>query len=431
MEEVIKIFYKLQNTSSLNEKKLIIKQHKDNELFKFCLCFLLDGNLNTGLSVKKIKKKIKMKYDIPIFSGFKEAAEYITKHNSGNDMNISAIQAFINSQPEQHKEFYEQMFTKKFRLGCNSKVVNACIPGLIPTFNVQLGTAIEKCKLNGNEYIYISRKLNGSRTAFIGNKCMTRQGKEYSGIEHIISDLQHLVGKDYFVDGELLYKNEEGLTDSESFQKGVGIAMSKDMDKSCLKMVVFDMFPLNEFWMGKSKKKYSDRKKDLESLRKKIKQLGITNVDVVPMVYEGTDHSEIWKWLQYAEEFDWEGVVVNLDAPYECKRTKNLIKVKQFKEIDLRCIGVNIAESGKYKGVMGSITCKYKNFTVDVGSGFNDENRKFYKDNPNEIIGHIVTVKYKEETYSKSGEESLQHPVFIVCRSFDDKNIADDEIEKE
>lgn len=64
MEEVIKIFYKLQNTSSLNEKKQIIKQHKDNELFKFCLRFLLDG-YPTGLSDKKIKKKIKMKYDPP------------------------------------------------------------------------------------------------------------------------------------------------------------------------------------------------------------------------------------------------------------------------------------------------------------------------------------------------------------------------------
>ena len=63
-----------------------------------------------------------------------------------------------------------------------------------------------------------------------------------------------------FVDGELLYKNKEGLSDSEAFQKGTGIAMSKDLDKSNLKLVVFDMFPLDEFWTGKSKLSYLDRK---------------------------------------------------------------------------------------------------------------------------------------------------------------------------
>ena len=58
------------------------------------------------------------------------------------------------------------------------------------------------------------------------------------------------------------------------------------------------------------------------------------------MCYEGYDHSEIWKWLDYAERHDWEGVILNLDTPYECKRTKNLIKVKKFYTYDLKVIGV-------------------------------------------------------------------------------------------
>lgn len=103
---------------------------------------------------------------------------------------------------------------------------------MIPIFNVQLGTSIENVKLLGNEKIFISRKLNGTRCVFIGNKCMTRQGKEYKGLDHIITDLQKIVGAETFVDGELLYKNKECLSDSEAFQKGTGIAMSKDNDKT-------------------------------------------------------------------------------------------------------------------------------------------------------------------------------------------------------
>ena len=53
MKEVIKIFKQIQETSSTNDKKSIITANKDNELFKKCLIFLLDGNINTGLSEKK------------------------------------------------------------------------------------------------------------------------------------------------------------------------------------------------------------------------------------------------------------------------------------------------------------------------------------------------------------------------------------------
>ena len=60
MKEVIKIFKQIQETSSTNDKKAIITANKDNDLFKKCLVFLLDGNVNTGISNKKLKKNIEM-----------------------------------------------------------------------------------------------------------------------------------------------------------------------------------------------------------------------------------------------------------------------------------------------------------------------------------------------------------------------------------
>lgn len=168
------------------------------------------------------------------------------------------------------------------------------------------------------------------------------------------------------------------------------------------------------------------RKNHLLKLKGRIAELGSDNSEIVQMCYEGYDHSEIWKWLDYAEQYDWEGIMINLNTPYECKRTKKLIKVKKFKEIDLRCVDVNIANSGKYKGLMGSITCKYGDSTVDIGSGFDDEKRRYYTDNPDEILNHIISIKYKEETVNKNGGKSLQFPIFISCRF--DKNIADDEV---
>lgn len=422
MKKVIKLFKQIQGTSSLNDKKAIIVTNKDNELFKKCLRFLLDGNIVTGISTKKINKKVSPSSELAPYylcanSTFEDVMEYLSQNNTGKDEDIYEIQAFLSGY-EEDREFYEQMITKTFRLGADAKLINKCIHGLIPTFDVMLGTPIDKVKLKGDEWISISRKLNGCRAAFVGDKFMTRQGKEYIGLEHIIRDLQKLVGTNKFVDGELLYKNVEGLSDSEAFQKGTGIAMSKDLDKTDLKFVVFDIFPLEEFRRGKSEFTYRYRKIFyLDELKDEILRFKkTTNIEIVPMCYEGTDHTEIWKWLDYAEKNDWEGIMLNLDAPYECKRTKNLIKVKKFKEIDLRCINVNIATSGKYKGLMGSITCKYGNSTVDVGSGFSDSDRKRFWEHPEDVIDKIITVKYKEETKNKDGGISIQFPVFEAVR---------------
>lgn len=432
MDKVIKLFKQIQETSSLNDKKAIIIANKDNELFKECLKFLLDGNIVTGISTKKIGKKVTPSselapYYLCVRSTFEDVMEYLRENNTGKDEDIYEVQSFLSGH-EEDREFYEQMITKSFRLGADAKLVNKCILGLIPTFDIMLGTPIDKVKLKGNEWISISRKLNGTRCAFVGNKCMTRQGKEYKGLNHIIADIKKIGYEDYFIDGELLYKNNEGLSDSEAFQKGTGIAMSKEEDKYQLKLVVFDLFPLEEFWNGKSRNTYEKRRKALNLFDLQLQDICCKNVEVVRQLYAGTDHSEIWRWLDIAEENDWEGIMLNLDTPYECKRTKNLIKVKRFKEIDLRCIDINIATSGKYKGLIGSITCKYGDSTVDVGAGFNDSKRRYYTENPDKILNHIISIKYKEETKSKSGLKSLQFPIFICCRNNEDKNIADDEV---
>ena len=415
MKEVIKIFKQIQETSSTNDKKAIITANKDNDLFKKCLVFLLDGNINTGISNKKLKKNIEMTKHIDVICNFEDIMEYLKINNSGRDSDISIVQGFIANQSEEDREFYEQMITKSFKLGADSKVINSVIPGLIPTFEIQLGTSVEKCKLVDGTYISISHKMNGTRCVYINGQMKSRQNKLYSGLDHIIEDIKKLGLEDFFIDGELVYKNEEGLSDSDAFQKGCSIAMSKDNDKSQLKLVVFDIFPKEEFLdLHTSKKTYKERRKDLDKLEESIIAFGITNLSVVERLYEGTDHSQIWKWLDYADEdMGWEGIMINLDTPYECKRTKNLIKVKRFFEKDLRCTKVNIATTGKYKGIMGSITCNYFDNTVDVGSGFNDFQREYFAKHPEEIVGKIVSVKYKEETQNKEGGKSLQFPVYM------------------
>ena len=190
MDEVIKIFKEIQATSSKNEKQAIIARNKDNELFKKCLIFLLDSNIVTGLSKAKINKKIRrIPYYTTLNHKFEECMKYLKDNNTGTDLDIANIQYFIESQPEEHQDFYEQMITKSLKIGCDDKTVNKAIPDLIPTWEVQLGSAYDKLKLKKNEYFYLSQKLNGNRCSFVKDKLMSRQGKEFKGFQHIIDDI--------------------------------------------------------------------------------------------------------------------------------------------------------------------------------------------------------------------------------------------------
>lgn len=422
MEEVIKLFKQIQKTSSLNDKKKIIAENKNNELFKKCLKFLLDSNVITGISSKKINKQVKPSSDLVLYhlcesSTFEDVIDYLEENNTGKDDNIYEVQIFLTGHQE-NRDFYEQMITKKFRLGADAKLVNKCIPGLIPVWEVQLGSAYDKLKLQKGAWFSLSQKLNGNRASFYRGKMISRQGKEFTGMQHIISDLEQL-GMGWFYDGELIRKNVDNLSDGENFRIGTGIINSDAESKNEIKFVVFDYFPESEISNGQSSAKYKVRRDMLNGLRKTIKEKNLKNVEVVTMVYEGTDQSQIMKWLDYAVDNGWEGLMLNKDATYKCKRTTDLIKIKRFYTMDLPIVNV-VEGDGKLKGTMGSLVVQYKDNTVNVGSGFDDKTRKLFWEKRESLIGRIIEVKYKEITSDKKTKlDSLQFPIFIRLREPD------------
>lgn len=385
-------------------------------MFKDILYFLLNPFITTGISEKKINKSVS-----PVRGYIKDInglMDYIKSNNTGKDNDLAICQGFISQHNTDKQEFIKSIITKSLKLGIDATTVNKIYgEGFIPTFDVMLGTSIEKCKLPEGTYFSISHKLNGSRCVFYKGEFYTRSGKQYTGLEHIKNDLKRiLINPNLVVDGELIRKNNDGVSDSENFQIGVGIANSKAETKDELMLVIFDMITVSDFENGKSKYTYRERKAELEALRETIEQLGIKNLAVVDMFYEGTDQSQIWKWLEYAEQNDLEGVILNLDAPYECKRTKNLIKVKQFYTMDLEVVDVEEG-SGRLKGTLGALVVDYKGNRVNVGSGFDDATRSNIWNSRDEIIGRVIEVKYKEISRDKkTGLESLQFPIFVAVR---------------
>ena len=311
------------------------------------------------------------------------------------------------------------MITKSFRLGADAKLVNKCIPNLIPTWDIQQAYPLsDKNEPKDGEWFALSQKLNGNNCSYYNGKLISRQGKEFTGLQHIIDDIEKLPShENFFFNGELIRKNVDNLPDDQNFQIGTGIINSDNEDKSCIYFEIYEVLPVEEFEKGESKLTYKDRRNNvLNPLSVEINRAGFENIKVVPIIYEGTDKSKIQELLNQADSDGWEGLMLNKDTKWKNKRNNGILKVKSFKHADILCTGV-VEGDGKYKGTLGLIKCDYKGYELGVGSGFTDEQREYYWNHPQKIIGKIVQIKYKCETKNKQGGISVQFPIFEIIRN--------------
>ncbi|NCD13497.1 MAG: DNA ligase [Epsilonproteobacteria bacterium] len=120
------------------------------------------------------------------------------------------------------------------------------------------------------------------------------------------------------------------------------------------------------------------------------------------------DENELQRFLHEVEKAGGEGVVIrHPNAPYVTTRDAYSLKVKTFHDAECRVLSHHKGE-GKYKDVLGSLTCKNDaGIVFKIGSGFSEAERQ-----QPPAIGARITYKYKELT--KNGKPRF--PVFVRIR---------------
>lgn len=413
MEKVLAIVEQLQGTSGRNDKEYILKQNEGNELFKKVMHFIYNPYILTGISKKKISKKLKLPKDQSTLSII-EVMDYLQSHNSGRDEDVILVQHFIQSQPENLRDFYTKIVSKDLSIGLTDGTLNKVYGDFIPVFDVMLAKKFEKHshKIKGN-YI-ITEKLDGNRCVVIKDngvvKSFTRQGKKYEGLEEIESDIAGLPIDNIVFDGELI-ADIQGST-IEIYAETTSKARSKGANKKGLVLHIFDMLPLEDFKNGKSKDNCVKRKEDLSNV---FKNSDLPHCKEVESLYIGSDLKEVEKWMIHAGEQKWEGLMVNMDKPYTCKRSDSILKVKVMSTCDVKVIEFEEG-TGKYEGKLGSLIVDYKGYGCGVGSGFTDADREYIWNHKEEYLGKIVEVQYFEESKNAQGGISLRFPVFKGLR---------------
>lgn len=235
---------------------------------------------------------------------------------------------------------------------------------------------------------YIQPKLDGLRAISEGNTLMSRNGKPYLACPHLYQD-------DYVLDGELYNHRFH-----DDFNKIVSLCKKQKPDQAELDEAKKKV----QFWAydyPSVKGKFSIRYKHLEQVIVALNsKLGFDHYQLVP-THRVHNQKEIDTWHEYFLEKGYEGSILRLDlGDYENKRSKQLLKKKDFVDEEFKIIGAEEGEGGR-AGTIGFFIMAHdkdpnKTFKSNVKGDF-DYLKEVWK-NHKKHIGKSATVKYFNRT---------------------------------
>lgn len=435
LSPILNVVIKLRETSGTNDKIELLKINKNIPHLQQVFKMTYDPFLKYGVSKTMIDKL--ESFDINTnesitYDDFIIFLEKLAKSNINDELRLQ-IATILHCSPNQSmRDLLKCIFTKDLKIGMAAANINKAIPELIPVFGIMRGQKYEnhKHKLVGKDII-ITEKIDGVRTVAIidenGNvNFYSRQGKEIIGLSDIEKDIKKMNLKNIVLDGEVTILNKNGLESKDVFKATMEIIGSKTNVKNGLLYNIFDCLSLSAFIQGISKATAINRKKYIEGKWKVA--CCPEYIKPLPILYYGVySEDEVNKIHKEILSNGGEGLMLNVPtASYECKRTANLLKVKEMYTCDLQITGFEEGLVGtKLEGTLGAIVVDYKGYTVKVGSGFSEDERDFFWHNKSELIGRIIEVQYFEETQDADGNLSLRFPVYVRLRE-NDKEVSYD-----
>ncbi len=308
------------------------------------------------------------------------------------------------------KSEYQKKLDKGYKADIND-IDNASFfePMLAKTYQDYKGEVLAAL---GAGAIYLQPKLDGLRLIANKDGLWTRNGKEYKSIPHIYEALKPLFkyNPKYIFDGEV-YADKF----ANDFNKICSLAKkTKPTKEDLVEAAAYIEYHIYDFpfWDDVFSARHNELKQVLSFAK------GNPALQLVE-THEATCENDIVGHYEDFVEEGYEGAMIRLDAKYEQKRTKSLLKYKEFKDGEYQIIAVNEGV-GNRSGGAGNVTCK----KLD-GSAFADgsttfdsnikgtrEHCKYMLAHKDEFIGKVGTIKY----FNLTPDGKPRFPYFMGLR---------------
>jgi ATP-dependent DNA ligase len=236
----------------------------------------------------------------------------------------------------------------------------------------------------------------------------SRTGKEWKNVDHILEQLKPFFKKfpNVILDGEL-YNHD--LRDN--FEKIISLVRkTKPTDEDRLeasKLTQFHCYDIIDEELP------FEQRIDFVHESLMLPGISIYTVDTYRVFDE--DQAKV----DHARNLDsgYEGSIVRTNDTYQCKRSHNLRKFKDFQDAEAYIVGYEEGK-GKRVGHLGKFIMQDEDgnkFGCPPGKGYNYKDMKKMLENIHKYMGQTATFTYFERT--KAG--SYRHPLFKCIRDYE------------
>ena len=340
---------------------------------------------------------------------------------TGHAARDAIIAAMQTATSEQWNGWYRRILLKDFRAGFGINTVNKVAKGTVPVFKCMLAHSGDNKpkKITGD--VVVEYKYDGVRAIVIVQNdtavMYSRNGKLLTNFPHIEKAFSKKIFNDLVFDGEVMSEDFQALMKQIHRKEG---AQTEDAY-----FALFDFLPLDEFREGKGTLPLIKRKELLKGFGNSEyfdDCIIVTKYDVLNI----EDDSDKFKGINNkAIEEGYEGIMVKpINGLYECKRSYGWLKMKPYIELTLTVVDMEEG-TGKNVGLLGALVCEGrdegKDFSVNVGTGLSDADRKLFWEQKNAVIGQLVEIRADSISLSQTSDDlySLRFPRFKTFRGFE------------
>ena len=421
---ILNILDEIAGNASRLHKESVLTRERDNADLKEA--FRLAYDPYTQFYIRKIPQYKSQDKD-SLKSAMSRLSLLSSRTVTGN-AGIEHLTIVLGSVDASDAIVIERIIGKDLRCGVSEATINKIWPGLIHEYPVMLASVYDDKLIERLTWpAMVQLKMDGMRFNAIvqSGKCefKTRNGRTIDLLGELESEFIRLAaGEDVVFDGELTVHDSTGAIMDRKTGNGIlnkAVKGTIKLDEAQLvHATLWDVISLADFKAGQSNRVYDFRFNWLKN------QIYSSKIHVVEYSMVQNLEEARAKFMEYFSA-GFEGIILkDTTAIWENKRSKSLIKFKGELECDLKVVGWEEG-TGKNVGKLGALVCESADgiIKVNVGSGFNDEDRGSIK--AENVIGKIVAVKYNARIKNKSegATESLFLPIFLEIR--EDKTQAD------
>lgn len=426
---ITKIFQLIDNASGSNEKLAILEKNKDNEDLKKVFLYTNDPFIRFYVKSERLKPG-----EIDLES-FYEAKEYkfsealtmlervINRDITGNAA-IDYISDIITGLSGEEGDLLKRTIDKNLRCGIKAKQANKIWPGLIREMPImKCADAAKDAKAMEMMVFpaYAQLKIDAARCTAVKYEdrieLLSSNGKLFQKLESLTAELDSMMEVGDAIDGELWFAKLPRKQSNGKANKSLKGTI-KPSEANDVQFIVWDK--LESFDIFDKLVIETPYRQRLESLIQSIPE-NADHVELVEMrIVESFDELNEYLISVYARGE--EGLILkHMDGPWEFSRSRYGIKFKESKEADFEITEINLG-TGSNANRMGDVQFKTSDgvITSGVGIGFTDEDRQYFWDNRDQLIGKIITVRYNMRV-----DDSLFLTRYVELRF--DKDVADTE----